>query len=304
MSSTFRYTVDTEPMASELEKVSKNVQGTTAAVVAMESAVVAAEIAGSEKVCKNVNRGFFTLIQSQISQKIANKQSRVESLLMELAQQKKRLVGIKNTMEREYARVASRYIRIFSGVNKELELRIRQIDEPIFNLVNKDMTASSNRMNAMTAMITTSQSESLSKSQQILVSNLKNNAKIALDQSSDYLKHVGEQRVITGKTLITNPYGNDTACFFLPVVVLETISNRQKFSHADIEFSDRFPSMNRDRISNAIREHYAQMNWRKSPDKQSINDAFSSIIDSSNTPDRVKKMMMNLYNSSIDFETL
>ena len=90
--------VDTAPMAAELQSVSNHVKGTTAAVVTMQTAVIAAENKGANKVCSNVNRGFFTLMRSQISQKIANKQSRVEALIMQLGQQKRQLLSIKTNM--------------------------------------------------------------------------------------------------------------------------------------------------------------------------------------------------------------
>ena len=131
--------VDTTPMAAEMQSVSNHVKGTTAAVVTMQSAVIAAENNSANKVCSNVNRGFFTLMRSQISQKIANKHSRVEALIMQLGQQKRRLLGIKSNMEREYGRIAERYLKIFTSINKELETRIRQIDQPVFELVNKHM---------------------------------------------------------------------------------------------------------------------------------------------------------------------
>ena len=76
--------IDTTPMAAEMQSVSSHVQGTTAAVVTMQSAVIAAENHSANKVCSNVNRGFYTLMCSQISQKIANKHSRVEALLMKM----------------------------------------------------------------------------------------------------------------------------------------------------------------------------------------------------------------------------
>ena len=155
MSTTFSCTVDTTPMASEMQSVSTHVKGTTAAVVTMQSAVIMAENNSANKVCSNVNRGFFMLVRSQISQKIANKQSRVEALLIQLAQQKRRLLGIKNNMEREYGRIAERYLRTFTAINKELEVRIRQLDQPVFELVNHQMATSSNRMNALTAIIPT-----------------------------------------------------------------------------------------------------------------------------------------------------
>lgn len=170
--------VDTTPMAAELQSVSNHVKGTTAAVVTMQSAVIAAEKNSANKVCSNVNRGFFTLVQSQISQKIANKQSRVEALLMQLAQQKRQLLGIKSNMEREYGRIAARYLKIFTNINKELETRIRQIDQPVFELVNKHMATSSNRMYSLTSWVAISQNEGLTKSQQIIVSKVKNNAQV------------------------------------------------------------------------------------------------------------------------------
>jgi len=106
MSTTIPCTIDTKPMADEIQTVSSHVKGTTAAVVTMQSAVIAAENQSANKVCANVNRGFFTLVRSQISQKIANKQSRVEALFLQLGQQKRRLLSIKNAMERDYGRVA------------------------------------------------------------------------------------------------------------------------------------------------------------------------------------------------------
>ena len=187
MATTIPCSVDTAPMAAGIQSVSNQVKGTTAAVVTMQGAVIEAENRSANKVCSNVNRGFFTLIRSQISQKIANRQSRVEALIMRLGQQKRLLLGIKTNMEREYGRIAERYIRIFTSINKELESRIRQVDQPVFELVNKHMVTSSNRMNALTAWASTSQVEGLTQSQQILVSKMKNNAQIALEESADFL---------------------------------------------------------------------------------------------------------------------
>ena len=61
--------IDTTPMADEIRTVSNHIEGTTTAVVAMQTAVVLAEKQAAETVCRNVNRGFYTLMRSQISQK-------------------------------------------------------------------------------------------------------------------------------------------------------------------------------------------------------------------------------------------
>ena len=100
--------VDTKPMANEINSVSTHIKGTTAAVVSMKMAVIAAEQEAADHVCDNVNKGFYALIHSQISQKIAKLQSDVDSHLMKLNQLKKQLLGIKNRMERDYGMITGR----------------------------------------------------------------------------------------------------------------------------------------------------------------------------------------------------
>lgn len=295
-------TVDTTPMAEELQSVSNHVKGTTAAVVTMQSAVIAAENNSANKVCSNVNRGFFTLVQSQISQKIANKQSRVEALLMQLAQQKRQLLGIKTNMEREYGRIAARYFRIFTSINKELETRIRQVDQPVFELVNKHMLTSSNRMNSLASWVTTSQDEGVTRSQQILVSKMKNNAQIALEQSTDFLSQIGEQRVLTNKVLISNPMGNDNHACQLPVAILETVNDPAGVPRIDISIPDILAPVSSNQINNTIRES-SDLPWKHGEKPQLLSEEFDRIVDSSNVSSRVKDLIKKMFSSS-DFKTV
>lgn len=285
--------VDTTPMADQIKSVSRSVTGTTAAVVTMQSAVIAAENAGANKVCSNVNRGFFTLMQSQISQKIAQKKSRVDALLMKLAQNKRQLLGIKATMEREYERIAARYLKTFTSINKELAQRIQQIDQPVFDLVNKHMAASTNRMNAISAWAITSQTEGLTKGQKILVSKMKSNANTALEQSTQFLTQISEQRVLTNKVLISNPAGNDDKECKIPVVVCETISNDVGLKCVDITMPDGFNQQIKGEINNAIRSK--ELEWKDETPSDIIAEEFAMLLESSQTSPRVKSMMRDLY---------
>lgn len=294
--------VDTTPMAAEIQRVSHHVDGTTAAVVTMQSAVIAAEKHSAEKVCSNVNRGFFTLMRSQISQKIAYKQSRVEALLMQLAQQKRQLLSIKSNMEREYGRIAARYLKIFTSVNKELEQRIRQVDQPVFELVNKHMATSSNRMNALSAWVSTSQIEGVTQSQQILVSNMKHDAQLALEQSTDFLSQIGEQRVLTGKVLINNPLGNEDRTCQVPVMICETVNDSVGIPRTEISMTNLLSSSNVSMINNTIRESN-DLPWHKEELSQFVSEEFMNILESSNVSARVKEKIKKMYFSS-HFETL
>ena len=293
--------VDTAPMAAELQSVSNHVKGTTAAVVTMQTAVIAAENKGANKVCSNVNRGFFTLMRSQISQKIANKQSRVEALIMQLGQQKRQLLSIKTNMEREYGRIAERYLRIFTSVNKELESRIRQIDQPVFELVNKHMMTSSNRMNALSGWVTTSQVEGITRSQQILVSKMKHNAQVALEQSTEFLSQIGEQRVLTGKVLISNPMGNESKTCQIPVVIWETLNDNSGIPRTEVNTPEALAKIHSDQINNVIRESET-LPWGEDQSSM-VEEEFMSIVDSSASTPRVKDMIKKMFASS-DYKTV
>ena len=293
--------VDTAPMAAELQSVSNHVKGTTAAVVTMQTAVIAAENKGANKVCSNVNRGFFTLMRSQISQKIANKQSRVEALIMQLGQQKRQLLSIKTNMEREYGRIAERYLRIFTSINKELESRIRQIDQPVFELVNKHMMTSSNRMNALSGWVTTSQAEGITQSQQILVSKMKHNAQVALEQSTEFLSQIGEQRVLTGKVLISNPMGNESRTCQVPVVIWETLNDNSGIPRTEVNTPEALAKIHSDQINNVIRESET-LPWGEDQSSM-VAEEFMSIVDSSASTPRVKDMIKKMFASS-DYKTV
>ena len=135
----FNFTVDTEPMADSIDGVANHVDGTTAAVVAMQTAVIIAEEKGAERICNNVNYGFYSLIRSQISQKIATHKSKADAKIMELQQQTVSLAAIKSRMEKDYMMLASRYTKLFEGLNKSLRARIFELDKPSTSFVYKDV---------------------------------------------------------------------------------------------------------------------------------------------------------------------
>lgn len=302
MSTTIPCTIDTKPMADEIQTVSSHVKGTTAAVVTMQSAVIAAENQSANKVCANVNRGFFTLVRSQISQKIANKQSRVEALFLQLGQQKRRLLSIKNAMERDYGRVAANYLRTFTNINKELEKNIRELDQPIFDLVNRHVATSSNRMNALSGLVSTTQLEGLTKSQQILMSEMKHNAQAAIHQATDFLTQIGEQRVLTNKVLISQLEDNSQKTCHIPVIISETVSDAQQNVRTEISVPEGLTNNEASRVTGVIRSQN-DLPWNKGEVSPLVGDEFARLLDESNASPRVKELIRKLYDKK-GYETL
>ncbi len=302
MATTIPCSIDTSPMAAEIQSVSHHLQGTTAAVITMQGAVIAAENSSANKVCRNVNRGFFTLMQSQISQKIANKQSRVEALLMKLAHQKRLLLGIKNTMEREYGRISERYLKVFTSINKNLEQSVRQLDQPVFEFVTKHMATLSNRMYMLPSWVVLSQNEGVSQSQQVLVSKIKRNAQQALSESTDFLSQIADQCVTTRKVLVSNPYGNENRVCLIPIIVFETISDTSVVSKTNIYMPSNLTPQYVNQIDNTLNEPKS-LSWSRGGKPEQVTEEFGKMVDNSNLSTRIKSTIMKMYSTS-NFETL
>lgn len=295
--------VDTKPMARELESVSRKVNGTTAAVVAMRAAVVKAEADAAEHVCQNVNRGFYALIHSQISQKIARLQSDVDSHLMKLNQHRKQLIGIKNRMERDYGMLKARYSKLFGGINKNLQMRVFELDKPTISLAVKDSSAMSNRTKQLTATIPVAQLEMLSLSQRILASNMKYRCTQVVDSINSFLSQLQEQDQLSERILLAETASADVTPIMVPIVISE--SNYDAYNHFSktvVLNDDSLTPRGRESIRKSAYE--AEVEW---VDNEGISDELKSefhrCMTKSSASDRVKAMAQKLFLAN-NFQTL
>lgn len=287
--------VDTRPMAEQIGGVSANIQNTTSAVVTMHSAVIAAEAASAKNICANVNRGFFTMITSQISQKIASKKSRVEALLMQMAHQKRRLMNIRKNMERDYNRIVARYVQIFTNINNELEKRIKQTDQPVFETVDKYIGSTANRMNSIAATFVTSQAESITSGQQILVSNIKENTRKTMGQFSEFLSISENQKILTDRILISDLEENGNAVYNIPVMMLVKTTN----SNGDKEAVVFLPT-GMEHVSGDIEKwlNDDRNKWKNESLNQDVIREFEKLVNDSEIIPKVRDKMMMLLQKS------
>lgn len=131
--------VDTDPFDESVDNCRAQVGGLTAGVGVLAGSVVATEQAQVESVRSNSRRvahsivsGFFKTVKSEISQQIAELSARIEADLVHLSKMRDRLLDKKRQMTADYNRLSSNYCRIFDDLNRELENRIFQLDEPTF----------------------------------------------------------------------------------------------------------------------------------------------------------------------------
>ena len=219
----FSFTVDTSPMASEIQSVTQGVNRVSGAVVAMTAAVIAAEKEGAEHVCQNVNKGFYSLMHSQISQKIAQLTSTVEAKLFELGQYAVALKNIQARMTSDYNMISGRYTKLFKSINNTLETRVAELDRPVFKLVDRDIKLVESRMKLNSAQFATYQLESVLSSQLIATSKVKVDAETTLDAITRYVKESNEQTQKSDASMQDTRI-DSIEDIYLPVSIVESTS--------------------------------------------------------------------------------
>ena len=294
----FSFTVDTEPMADSIDGVAQHVDGTTAAVVAMQTAVVIAEQKGAEKICNNVNFGFYSLIRSQISQKIATHKSKADAKIMELQQQSVSLIAIKSRMEKDYQMLASRYTKLFEGLNKSLRARIFELDKPTTNFVLKDVYPTANRTKRLSGSTSTTQVESIASSQMISVSNTKYNAMKNISSMQDFIYSSENQKNLIGSILTKEPVTKPTEKN-IPVIISESEGLNVRQSQWQITQ----PPLKKNTNSKIESHVYASLtNLKWSDDDQTntsrVKQEFGNFVNQSSVSERVKNQMLSLLESS------
>ncbi|MFM7684284.1 MAG: hypothetical protein ACKO7P_16320 [Bacteroidota bacterium] len=310
MATILNYTVDTNPMANEIKNVSSSINKTTIAVAAMQTAVIIAEEKATQKVisaedkaanlvCSNVNKGFYSLIRSQLSQKMAKLQSEVDAHLMQLVQQKSALLNIKTRMQKDYNMISSRYIKLFNGLNSNLKQRVFELDKPTIDFAIKEVDKVSNRTKYLTATIPITQLESLAASQKIVASNVKFRGLNVIKSMRSFLFEMNSQKKLTDQILINDGRYTDTATIYIPIVIYEC--NRDSANTGiELVFSDiELDNVSKSEIKNSAFEEVNQIEWRaQSSTNTEVKSEFSKLISSSAKSQRVKDLATKLFQSS------
>jgi len=294
---TFNYTVDTNPMAQEIGSVSNHIKGTTTAVVAMQAAVILAEEKAADHICGNVNKGFFTLIRSQISQKVAKLQSEVDSHLMRLNQQRKQLTAIRGRMERDYNMISGRYTKLFNGLNQNLKQRVFELDRPTIDFAVREVEKVSNRTKYLTATVPVTQLESLAISQKIIASNVKFRGLKVIGSITNFLSDMNEQKRLTDRILLQQNSHVENATLSVPIIISE--SNFDKFDNKNIDVTVskiQLSGQTQSAVKNTVNQNIDNLHWQNEKEiSKEIKSEFSKILSNSSASQRVRDMANKLF---------
>jgi len=299
---TFNIDIDTTPIAHEVDGISNHLKATTGAVIAMQTAVINEEIKAADTICDHVNKGFYTLIQSQISQKIAKLQSDVNALLMELTNQKQALLAIKGRMAKDYQMVSKRYTKLFNALNTNLKNRIYNLDAPLISFAEKERVRLENRRKMLTATVPTAQLEQVSLSQKMITSNVKSKGAKILGIIEKYLKTLIREDLLTKEILLRKkvPNHQETQTIFAPVIIADIIWNKNTPPTFDVissgEILQKHPQS---KISNLVQDKAKDIRWSKNRDaSKKIEIAFEKAIANSSATHDIKELARKLFSKN------
>ena len=127
--------VDTNPLDHRVRECNSTINRLTASVGAMNAAQCAMIASKANQVSDAIIKGFFQSVSADLSAQRMELQQKTESRLILLRKQAETLVSKQKTMQVDYQRTSARYQKLFTELNKELALRIHQINLPVFEVV-------------------------------------------------------------------------------------------------------------------------------------------------------------------------
>lgn len=213
--------VDTNPFDSSIHSANNNVDLLTTAVGAVSTAQVASIHESSRKVAKTIITGFFKNIQADISSQMLELKQKVEARLIHLQEQAQTLMDKEKQMQNDYLRTKTRYTKIFEDLNKELENRVKALDEPVFATV-EHITGETHRMlsSDFTETASVAAAENTVLNNRIGVALAKKRANEAIRQAVDFLQIQKQTDLAIRKSTISSVKGSD-ASYYLPVCFFE-----------------------------------------------------------------------------------
>lgn len=299
----YDFHVDTNPMAETIDYVSERVNHTTTTVAAMQTAVIAQEVASTTQICTKLDVGFFNVVMGQIAQKVANERAKNQALAMELMQQQKALQNLQNRMGKDYTMIAGRYGKLFTSLNQELKNRITELDRPLIEYCTQNIKQLENRIYGLVSSVPVNQSESLAVSQNIAAARIKSNAQNLISSVTRYLVNDKEQRDRAEELQIE---ASRAEVYYVPLIVDEETTE----TRSEALLLKENPSLKHEMSERAYQQlvqsvgnQLQDLEWKDDAEKrQRVYDAFLAMIEEANPSKRVKDAMISLFDQQ--FKTL
>lgn len=295
----FDFVVDTHPMAESVDDVSGHINGTTAAVVAMQAAVIAAESKAANKICENVDNGFYNLIRSQVSMKSAVNFTEMQAKLALLIDYRRTLERTQDRMESDFNRVKGLYRPIFTGLDKALSNRIAELDSAAVKIAETRKKVIMGMFERHVPEVAVTSAEVAISDREIAASRIKDKAGNSLKFLAD---KVEENRTYKGlmESMLDKSSLEAQQEEYIPVVYVSEQSTVMADTYV---LTLHYPQYLGESIKNSInlnivnRQETDMQGQKDDFERKSIADEFYALVSSSSVDQRVAENMMRLFQS-------
>lgn len=296
----YSFTVDTSPMANSVNSVSSSVSKVTGSVIAMQAAVIEAEKAAAQKICDNVDKGFYIMLASQLSQKMAACSSSIVSLLAKMQKFRADIIAIKGTMEGDYHRISARYAKLFKALDRALEQRIRELDAPSVKVSDyQQRTMRQLRNDSAAVFVCDSDSQILANN--IMLAHLKAKASKTIGAlGADVNNNMDRDRIV--ENMLENGKLESMTSEYVPVIISETESLVSPNSYVSKVNSTAAGGVSGDAVQNILSS--MELEWEDSDtDKDQIRSSFLERCERDIRDERVRQEVLRLF-GDLSFQTL
>ena len=296
----YSFTVDTSPMANTVNSVSNSVSRVTGSVIAMQTAVIEAEKTAAKRICDNVDKGFYIMLASQLSQKMAACSSSITSLLAKMQKFRADIIAIKGTMQGDYHRISARYAKLFKNLDRALEQRIKELDAPSVK-VSEYQKKTMRQLRNDSAAVLVCDTDSQILANNIMLAHLKVRTFNTIEAlGSDVNNNLDRDRIVenmleTGKAETMTPE-------YVPVIISETESLVSQNSFVSKVNSTAAGGVSGDVVQTILSSK--ELEWEDDDsEKDMIRSSFLERCEKDIRDERVRKEVLRLF-EDLKFQSL
>lgn len=287
--------VDTNAFDASIVHCNQSLDGLTTAVVATETAQVAAKQKAAKKISNSIIDGFFQYVGADLSQKIKELASKCESFFFALTGHKENCLSKNKQMQDDYNRITRRYSKIFEDLDKETVSRIAQLDKPTFQFADTAQNLISQKVNnKLFGISAISANESIRLETLLSCSHIKQLTSALLKKTENYLQGTYKlEHSLAGMF----EKGEQEGDILLPILYLETTNKKQEKEHMIYKSGNTYKNPCND-IDNQILAQFQSntIQWEEmeSDDFDKIVSYLNTDIQSRSIEERTLKTMFNL----------
>ncbi len=292
------FTVDTSPMARKMDGVSMEVAAVGVAVTAMQAAVIKSEEKASEEICKSIDSGFYMLMRSRLSQRIAQFASTMNSRVGSMVETASAIEHIHSQMVGDFNRIKARYVKLFDGLDRNLENRVRELDKEAMSLAHRrsEVLVGQQCKDAPSALYLTSDIARVA----LKTSNarLKTKATSSISQFGEGARHIVRYEHMT-RSVFESRDMSGSPFSYVPVVytVAENLAVPNTFALQVIPPATVDPKTQAE-VATGVRRSQDKLPGSSQHDLMAVRMAFADKIQANNVEERVSQTMMGLFDAS------